>query len=307
MKKILFTFMTILMSASMVYTASAETASDGKALSDFTASPEYAEIISLEDEMLLWLEDACDYGELSIPANLAIDFTRAVKLYVGTDIFSLNTQAKNVILEALEQGPYMWIVPVWIQDTQIMLEIVKGMPLNPDAEPYLTEEQKEKIISQEGKWTVGGYTANWCPEYLTTIQNTLQTQRDCQDYVLVGGLPGLEKPVALFMDDKSAKKVLMLQSYNQSIMSQSNSISRTIDANLWTYSDTAKLVDQIKKGNMNLQEQVYGGYGANIIDMEAESTPPLVILWVSLSCTIGLGLLAALLFLVSKFRRKKGI
>ncbi len=81
-----------------------------------------------------------------------INYDDAFKVYVGVDVFKMETTNISELKNALEAGGYIYEIPLYIDDDTILVDIAKGQPLNNNAE--FTEEERKSILANTGKWQV---------------------------------------------------------------------------------------------------------------------------------------------------------
>ena len=142
------------------------------------------------------------YGaELTRPVTSEdIDLRRAVKIYVDTNIFALRSADRGTVLEALEHGRHVYLLPVEAGERTVVANIQLGLPLNSDA--GLSEAEREEVLAREGHYFASSfalYTTGREPDYGEIIRKYAGEPRP--DAVLVGGLPFFRDPVALVTFD----------------------------------------------------------------------------------------------------------
>lgn len=193
----------------------------------FTSS-ELEEISVLKDEMVRMLlaingistENGTDYDAKYqyYTENIEIHYDKAVKIYSNTYFFQLDTDDEEAILDDLDQGDHIWIVPVSLEGKKYSMTVTKGLPLSEDAKEVLTPEQQQEVIDREGKWFISEVaeeeTDNSLWEMLLNRRGELE---GCERVVLILDLPGFQYPVVLgFQDGKAARWVSL--GYQYSIM-----------------------------------------------------------------------------------------
>lgn len=124
-----------------------------------------------------------------------IDFDLAQKIYTDTNIFELETTSYVEISEALNNGTYIYELPVYIGDDTIIVNIQKGLPLNPNAD--LTDDEREEVLNNVGKWIVSAmfYYEDTTIDYDTQISAAIG--ENVTDVLLVGSLPYFRTAVAI--------------------------------------------------------------------------------------------------------------
>lgn len=114
-------------------------------------SADYAEVSTLTSRVLDAMSGMC-------PDVTAadIDWSRAYKVYADeSDVYS-SYKEQQMTYDAIKQQMeyYVWVLPVQIKDAYFHVTISQGMPLTEDESvlAVLTEEQKEQIREETGKW-----------------------------------------------------------------------------------------------------------------------------------------------------------
>lgn len=114
-------------------------------------SPDYAELSTLTSRVL----DAMS-GMSSDVTESDIDWSRAYKVYADeSDVYSSYKEQQMTYDEIKQQMEYyVWVLPVQVKNTYFHVTISQGMPLTEDETvlAVLTEEQKEQIREDTGKW-----------------------------------------------------------------------------------------------------------------------------------------------------------
>lgn len=184
-------------------------------------SSEREEISVLEEEMITGImgwngiskENEAEYEEAKqyYTQNAEIHYDEAVKIHCNTYLFQLDTDDQEAILDELDQGDHIWMVPVSLDGKKYMMTVTKGLPLGEEAKEVLTPEQQQEVIDREDKWFVVGVgegvpegeTDDYFWEMLLARSEMLA---QCQQVVLIADLPGFQYPVVLgFQDGKAAK------------------------------------------------------------------------------------------------------
>jgi hypothetical protein len=135
-----------------------------------------------------------------------VDFLKAVKVYLDTDIFKLKTNSVKEMVSALEKGEYIYCIPIPVNKTTTLVAILSiGLPLAPDADEVLTEQQIREIVDNEGKWIVEGVQLydkeNPYVDYYAEASR-ISGIKNVKPYLL-GGLNHYDMPVALFPDENN--------------------------------------------------------------------------------------------------------
>lgn len=156
-------------------------------------SPDYPEVTALEDEVLDRLRTSTSLSG-KIPDDFKPLYTEAYKVYIDTQILSMNTADEEEIRAALEKGDYYWMLPF------------------PDYNGYT---RKACVLKRGGQWSVSSveeYESD--PEVSYLLPAAKRMARLPQgDYsaVLVGGLNYIQQPVAVVFQEGEARYLVESQ------------------------------------------------------------------------------------------------
>jgi hypothetical protein len=171
--------------------------------------PADMDIDALRQEIVDDLNRRTPEGRM-MPARKAtlddVDFSKAFKFYNDTSwsIFDLQTNNFNEVRSALEQGSYIFEVPVYIgNDTFVFNISIGGSVSDEDREnPDLIGPGIAYLESVEGEWHISAdyYFPDRHLDYYDIVceRAGIYDQRP----LLVGGLPYFHSPVALFADEQ---------------------------------------------------------------------------------------------------------
>lgn len=162
-------------------------------------SADYAEVSTLTNRVL----DAMS-GMSSDVTESDIDWSRAYKVYADeSDVYS-SYKEQQMTYDEIKQHMeyYVWVLPVQVKNAYFHVTISQGMPLTEDESvlAVLTEEQKEQIREETGKWIPV------VTEQLDEDKTAEQIDRQIADAVgkknihrafVMGGSPKLRSAVAV--------------------------------------------------------------------------------------------------------------
>ena len=176
-----------------------------------------------------------------------IDFDLAQKIYTDTNIFELETTSYTEISEALNNGTYIYELPIYVGNDTIIVNIQKGLPLNPNVE--FTTEEREEVLSNVGKWIVSAtfYYEDTTIDYNSQI--TSATGENITDALLVGSLPYFRTVVAITSNEqgKVAKLIPLTSPYGVNIIPFSLN-----NSNVYDYSEIRAYVNNLPTEDENL-------------------------------------------------------
>ena len=156
-------------------------------------SRDWTEISNLQDEMKKEEPDA------------TIDYDKALKVYVDCNLIKLQTADTKKLTSALESANYVWVIPFKMEKTYGMFTVAKGLPLREEAKSVLTKAEQEEVKNHAGKWMITETAEHTVEPYYDILLEKREALSDCTRVVLVGSQPGMRQPVALGMDDETAR------------------------------------------------------------------------------------------------------
>lgn len=128
------------------------------------------------------------------PDRITIDYDNAYGIYVDVDLFNGSSKSFREVMDLCEKAPMCYIVPIQVDDQAAIVEVSKGLPLNTSTSSLLTDEEKEEIKRNEGKWTPASLTFE--ANSKTTEQRVTELLKknglsSATDHCLLGGVPGI--------------------------------------------------------------------------------------------------------------------
>lgn len=167
------------------------------------------EILGQLDEFVLIVT-----GE-NLPQDFDIDLSDAKKIYVDSDIFSLESDDREAVSEALDNSNYMWLLLIDYNGDTYQVNIARGLPLNESVVDLLTDDEIQQIKENEGKWTLTGIeiVQNETIDYEQMVAEELnEISYDMEDaeVVICGGLQHISQPAALIMKDDRVDLIIPL-------------------------------------------------------------------------------------------------
>ena len=169
---------------------------------------EKSDIEALEDEVIRKINETGPRSELSRDVTGSdIDFDRAYRVYANSKLFGKRTDDANEIKAILQNGQYLWQVPVFIDNDTVLVDIYKNAE----------DEVKDKLQETAGQWQVGAMYVydNRTVDYQETVRESLAAaalEADEYTYEFVSGLPGIRYPVAIIFDQSEAKYIIPAES-----------------------------------------------------------------------------------------------
>ena len=165
---------------------------------EFTGSPEYSSICSLESQTLEELEEIIeiDHGEIPSDFPTSLDYSKISKVYVDTGIEKITSSDQSDIESILAQSKYVWVLPIDVGGIHYKITYSISSGLNPEAADILTDEEKQELTKKEGNWVISEIGEYSIEAYSDVLSGKL-AGTSIDRAVLIGGIPGCNMPVAL--------------------------------------------------------------------------------------------------------------
>ena len=163
--------------------------------------PDLQEISQMEDEILRWAKGAIEDENV----DLQVDYSRAVKIYVDTNIFENEELTPEILQDTLKDAVYIWEVPVKVsEDRYVIVTVSRALPIDEELQQELledgtyTQEELEMELEKVGSWTIptAGYDETK-PDYIGKLDSVLGetlNKEDLDMVYLLGGTPKMRQP-----------------------------------------------------------------------------------------------------------------
>lgn len=128
-----------------------------------------------------------------------VDFDNAFKIYVGVNVFKIDTTNIDELRGAFGDNDYIYEVPIYIDGDTILVNLSKGQPLDTSVE--FTDEERQEILANIGKWQITAvkYYPNEIVNYTTEISEKIGEIPE--GTIFIGGLPRFRYAVALLPNE----------------------------------------------------------------------------------------------------------
>lgn len=160
------------------------------------------EVMDISDEIVTVVNEIYENRNIKVTAE-DIDYSKAYKVYVDTNIFRLSTNKADKIKETLETGNYIYLLPIDVSDGTIVVNLQKGLPLSENSKKVLSLEEQQEVLDNVGKWIVSSLyfyeNGNLNFDYERKLKNLIGVIPE--DTMLVGSLPIFEDVVALIPNE----------------------------------------------------------------------------------------------------------
>lgn len=160
------------------------------------------EVMDISDEIVTVVNEIYENRDIKVTAE-DIDYSKAYKVYVDTNIFRLSTNKADKIKETLETGNYIYLLPIDVSDGTIVVNLQKGLPLSENSKKVLSLEEQQEVLDNVGKWIVSSVyfyeNGNFNFDYERKLKSLIGVIPE--DTMLVGSLPIFEDVVALIPNE----------------------------------------------------------------------------------------------------------
>ncbi len=158
--------------------------------------------MNISDEIVTVVNEIYENRDIKVTAE-DIDYSKAYKVYVDTNIFRLSTNKADKIKETLETGNYIYLLPIDVSDGTIVVNLQKGLPLSENSKKVLSLEEQQEVLDNVGKWIVSSVyfyeNGNLNFDYERKLKSLIGVIPE--DTMLVGSLPIFEDVVALIPNE----------------------------------------------------------------------------------------------------------
>lgn len=160
------------------------------------------EVMDISDEIVTVVNEIYENRDIKVTAE-DIDYSKAYKVYVDTNIFRLSTNKADKIKETFETGNYIYLLPIDVSDGTIVVNLQKGLPLSENSKKVLSLEEQQEVLDNVGKWIVSSVyfyeNGNLNFDYERKLKSLIGVIPE--DTMLVGSLPIFEDVVALIPNE----------------------------------------------------------------------------------------------------------
>lgn len=148
----------------------------------------------------------------------SLDYEDAIKVYINTGIQNVSFSDQSVVMEWLNKSDYVWVLPIEYNGENIQVTLARGKGLREEFVNAATVEEREAIDNREGNWKVSEIATGRPDNYKDQIESLGE---DFDSVVFVGGIPGVQYPVALGFKDGKARSFVSI-GYGQGILEEGN-------------------------------------------------------------------------------------
>lgn len=175
-------------------------------------SSDFQEISQMEEEIFRWAQGALESENQN--ADLQIEYSRAVKIYIDTNIFENEELTPKILQTILNGAVYIWEVPVEVSENKyVIVTVSRSLPIDEELQQELLENgtytQKELEIELEktGNWTIARASYDETKsDYIGRLESALSesyNEADSDVVYLLGGTPKIRLPFGvIFKDDE---------------------------------------------------------------------------------------------------------
>lgn len=177
-------------------------------------SSDLQEISQMEEEILCWAQGAFESENQNV--DLQIEYSRAVKIYIDTNIFENEELTPEILQNILNGAIYIWEVPVQVSEGRyVIVTVSRSLPIDEELQQELlengtyTQEELETELEKVGSWTIAtaGYDETKS-DYIGRLESALSesyNEADSDIVYLLGGTPKMRLPFGVIFKDDECK------------------------------------------------------------------------------------------------------
>ncbi|MFV0499062.1 MAG: hypothetical protein ACK5NF_03400 [Bacilli bacterium] len=204
------------------------------------------------------------------------------KIYVGTNIFEIDSNNINEMITQLDTDGYIYEIPIYINDDTIIVSIAKGLPV--DDSITFTADELSEVLDNEGKWIIND--VKHYENQRLDISNEIESQALGlnTEPILVGGLPYFRYPVALITNESEDIEILVPLSYapgSEKISKFSTKQNFGMDA--YNYDEIKNYINSLPVSSDLTSD---GGYGFEEANTSNFDNYNLIVISIVLACGI---------------------
>lgn len=138
--------------------------------------------------------------------------TEPIEFMMIPEFFLARTDDREDIKELLQNGKYLWQVPLFIENETVLVDIFKTTEISDDIPQDVQEELRKTL----GQWQVGAIYVyeNRTVDFQDAATESLsQAGLNADDHVyeFVSGIPGIRYPVAMVFEQDRAKYIIPVE------------------------------------------------------------------------------------------------
>lgn len=148
------------------------------------------EFVNMKSELVADINNSLASREFPLISEDDIDLDRMFPYYMNDNFFSDEINCAEDFLNLVDsQEYYLWMLPLEIENQNVLVAIGRTRPIREETKDILTEDQLDALEAKVGKW---GYV--WCKYSDVSADETnwsstaLKTMANADQVVLVNGL-----------------------------------------------------------------------------------------------------------------------
>lgn len=228
--------------------------------SDFSGNAEF-DLSDISDKIVTAVNEVYGNQGITITAD-NVDYSKAYKVYVDTNVFELSTNAADEIKDVLENGNYIYVLPIHAANGTVVVNLQKGLPLSDNAKKVLTEEEQQEVKNNVGQWIVSSLifynSGNLNYDYEAQLVNMIGEVPE--GTLLVGSLPVFQDVVALIPDEAGMIESLIPvtnTSYDRALIDP----NARSNSEIFSYTQIKEIANNLPEADTNMA----GGAGINSV------------------------------------------
>lgn len=226
-----------------------------------------------------------------------IDFGKALRVYVDTDILNDSEMTVEKIHSYAENSDYIYYLPVYLENMSVFLTISKGLGVTERARGILDEESIQRLEDLEGKWYVPQVEVfRGQIDYLSLMNVVIDNNNlDVSEVLFFGGISGNMPLVAACINNSNV--IFRIIDKNQMNLQLGSPEGNSIDYNdLYSFNQ----IKAIAEGNKVEEGEFGSGIGTAIMDEGINNN---VIILITLSVLVIVVLTVSMIII----KKRKGI
>lgn len=175
-----------------------------------------------------------------------IDYSKAVRLYVGTNMFREDISKKDDIVEFLENNGYFYQVPIFRDENTVMVNVDKVEELTLKQRLEIPKEVVKSLEQKAGQWVVSSCgVIEKTVDYKEHVTKVLESNNieNAQVYFIGGASTNLTMLAMICFDDTQDVQFLVLDKYAVTKM-EVNGITYLDDDVLFSYEEVKAIADK---------------------------------------------------------------
>lgn len=152
-------------------------------------------------------------SQLEVPVSVEeLVFEDAVKVYTDTDLFSNEKVTNQMMQKYVSTANYVWLIPVYREQSTIMVTVSKGAAVSSEARAILDEADIAMLEENVGKWIVPEATVEEGKvNYKEALKQSLIKENVTSGTIyFMGGTKGFGQLIGVVCQDSDSCKIVLM-------------------------------------------------------------------------------------------------